>query len=159
VGLVETSLALTVGILLVGAAVGVVQKNRDRAHAVELASEEQLIFKAADEYYRSACRSGTLPAGVTMATLQSQGYLPRAPRDPWGASWSVTYLNAPKRAQVSAALPGAPLGLVSWIQGYVGAYTFSGATVSWVHNIRIAADTTSATNASEFLSMYGGSSC
>jgi len=158
VGLVEASLALTIGIVLVSAATVAIKKNRDRAQSMELAAEESLIFTAADAYYRSACRSGSLPTSVMTATLLSQGYLPRSPRDPWGATWSVTYLGSPRRAQVSANLTTASAAQVSWIGSYASAYTFSGNTVYWIHNIRIAADTTSA-SALEFKAMYETSNC
>lgn len=158
VGLIEVSLALVVGIVLASAATVAVKKNRDRAQTVQLAGEEDLIFSAADEYFRSSCRSGTLPTSVTMATLQSQGYLPRSARDPWGASWSVTYLSGPRRAQVSANLASAPPALVPWITAYASGYSYSGNTVNWIHNIRIAFDTTIA-SAMEFKAMYEPSNC
>jgi hypothetical protein len=158
VGLIEVSLALTIGIVLMGAATVAVKKNSDRAQSMELAAEESLIFSAADAYYRSACRTGTLPTSVTTATLLSGGYLPRSPRSPWGATWSVTYLGSPRRAQVSAVLTSAPAGQVTWIGAYASAYTYTGNTVYWIHNIRIAADTTSA-SALEFKAMYETSNC
>jgi hypothetical protein len=158
VGLVEVSFALVIGIVLASAAVVGAKKSKDRAQTVDLMSEEQLIFKAADGHFRSRCRSGVLPTSVTTASLLSDGFLPRAARSPWGASWNVTYLNSPRRAQVTATLSAAPSELVPWIADYAGAYTVSGSSISWVHNIRIASDTTSA-NAMEFMAMYETSSC
>jgi hypothetical protein len=157
-GLIEVALAIVIGITLVSAAAMTVAKNRDRAQTLQLESEEKLVFSAADAYYRSSCRSGSIPSGVTMATLLAQGYLPRAPQDIWGASWSVTYLAAPRRAQVSASLASAPAAMIPWITGYARADAFSGSTVSWVHNIRIAYDATSA-SAMEFKGMYEASNC
>jgi hypothetical protein len=160
VGLVEVSLALTIGIMLTSAAVVAVKKNRDRAETVTLESEEELISAAADAYFLASCRAGAgaLPTSVSLATLQAQGFLPRAATSPWGATWSVTYLSAPRRAQVSAALSSAPVSMVPWIVSYADGYSYSGSTVFWIHNIRIAADTASA-NAQEFKAMYESSTC
>jgi len=88
-GLVEVALALLVGIAVVSAALMGVQQNTQRAEAVELATEEQLVFTAADKYYRSTCLSGAIPSSVTIPTLLTSGYLTRAPQAIWGASWSV----------------------------------------------------------------------
>ena len=158
VGLIEVALAILIGIMIVSAAVVGVQQNSQRAQTIELASEEQLIFTAADAYYRSSCLSGLQPSSVTLATLLAQGYMPRPPRDVWGASWSVTYLSAPPRAQVSATLGSAPGVLMPWISSYVAGYSFSGSTVMWIQNIRIVSDTTSASDL-EFQAMYQTSNC
>jgi len=157
-GLIEVALAIVIGITLVSAAAIGVAKNRDRAQALELGSEEKLVFAAADAYYRSSCRGGSMPSAVTTATLLAQGYMPRAPRDIWGASWSVTYLSAPRRAQVSATLALAPAAMIPWIGSFARGDAVSGATVTWVHNIRIAYDTTSA-SAMEFKAMYEAGNC
>jgi len=157
-GLVEVALALLVGIAVVSAALMGVQQNTQRAEAVELATEEQLVFTAADKYYRSTCLSGAIPSSVTIPTLLTSGYLTRAPQAIWGASWSVTYLSVPRRAQVSATLVGAPTTLMPWISNYTAADSVSGATLSWIHNIRLAHDTTSA-SVLEFQAMYQTSNC
>lgn len=157
-GLIEVSLAILIGVMIISAAVVSAKNSRDRADAISLNSEEMLVFSAADSYFRSSCRSGSLPSSVLVATLVSQGYLPRAPRNVWGASWSVTYLSAPRRAQVSASLPSAPTALMPFITAYADGYSYSGNTVTWLHNIRIVSDTTSA-NAMDFKAMYEPSNC
>lgn len=158
VGLLEVSLALVIGVVLISSALVGAKKSKERAQATELAAEEQFIFSAADAFFRSRCESGSLPTSVSTATLQSQGFLPRAARDPWGATWSVTYLNSPRRAQINATLTMAPAAMVPWIAGYTDAFTFSGSMLSWIHNIRLATDTTSA-SAMEFKEMYESSDC
>lgn len=157
VGLIEVSLAITVGIVLLSVAMIGVKRSKERTQTQELAVEQELIFAAADAYFRSRCSSGTLPTSVSVATLQSQGFLSRVPRNPWGASWSVTYLNSPRRAQIQAVI-SAPSSQIPWIADYAGAYTYSGTNLYWIHNIRIALDTSSASQM-EFKEMYETSTC
>jgi hypothetical protein len=158
VGLIEVALAILVGIVVVSAAAIGVQRSRDRAHTAELSGEQDLVFAAADAYYRARCLSGTLPSSVTLPALLAQGYMPRAARDIWGASWSVTYLSGPPRALVSATLVSASGAQMAWISAYASADTVAGNTVTWVHNIRMVHDTATASTL-EFQAMYEVSTC
>ena len=146
-----------VTLCVVTGAMATVRLIRDHTSTVLLATDAAMIAGGAEKYFRAQCSSGALPIGVTTSTLVSQNFLTNAPQAPWGATWSVSFVQAPPRVLVSASVAASAV-----VAGEIGQETqavqVSGTTLTWSTLVRLAPTTSSAYNML-FEAMYETPNC